>query len=51
MSTASDPACVPADVYAEDVAGVGAEGFGQGPVISGEDVNVFIEAGGNEKGA
>lgn len=51
VAAAGDPPSVHTDIYAEDVAGMAAEGFGQGPVVGGEDVDVFVEPAGDEEGA
>ena len=49
MSATSDPPRIARDVHAQDVAGMSAEGLCQGPVVGGEDVDVFVEAGGDEE--
>ncbi|KAF7502358.1 hypothetical protein GJ744_005979 [Endocarpon pusillum] len=51
MSTASDPARIAADIHTQHVAGVSAQSLGERPFIGGEDVDVLVEAGGDEEGA
>ncbi len=51
MATASDPPGVATDIDAQDVAGVSTQGAGEGPLVGGEDVDVLVEAGGDEEGA
>lgn len=49
MSATRDPAPIAADVDAEDVARMPAQGAREGPVVGAEDVNVLVEAAGDEE--
>lgn len=51
MTTASDPLRILRDIDGEDIPGMAAKGFSKGPVISGEEINGFVEAARDEERA
>lgn len=51
MSTASNPPRISRDIDRKHVTRMAAKGFSKGPVVGGEEVDVFVEAAGDEERA
>lgn len=51
MATTRNPARIKTDIDTKNIARMAGEGLGEGPVVGGEDVDGFVEAGGDEEGA